>query len=83
MSKNEYKEGTKSPLVKQMYDGNFPPEEEAQQLRDELFYNQAIWAYMTMLPALNTIGLRDGSEKALGAGYNVLPIWKSRMDARA
>jgi len=74
---------TRSPLVRRMYNGNFPPAEEAQQLRDELFYNQAIWAYMTMLPALNTIGMRDGSEKAFGAGYNVLPIWKSRMDARA
>ena len=36
-----------------------------------------------MLPALNTIGMRDGSEKALGAGYNVLPMWKDRMDAKA
>src|SRR5271166_1972793 len=38
---------------------------------------------MTMLPALNVIGLRDGSEQAFGKGYNVLPIWKDRMDARA
>jgi hypothetical protein len=28
---------------------------------------------MTMQPALNTIGMRDGSEKAFGAGYNALP----------
>ena len=83
MSQNEYKEGTKSPLMKQLYDGNLPGEEEAQQLRDELFYNHAIHAYLTMLPALNVIGLRDGSEAAFGAGYNVLPIWKDRMDCRA
>jgi hypothetical protein len=83
MSQNEYKEGTKSPLMKQLYDGNFPGEEEAQQLRDELFYNHAIHAYLTMLPALNVIGMRDGSEAAFGAGYNVLPIWKDRMDSRA
>jgi hypothetical protein len=38
---------------------------------------------MTMLPALNVIGMRDGSEAAFGAGYNVLPIWKDRMDSRA
>ena len=37
---------------------------------------------MTMLPALNVIGMRDGSEAAFGKGYNVLPIWKERMDAR-
>ena len=74
---------TRSPLVRQMYNGNWPSDTEAQQLRDELYYNQAIQAYMTMLPALNTIGMRDGSEKELGAGYNVLPMWKDRMDAKA
>jgi hypothetical protein len=26
--------------------------------------------------------MRDGSEAAFGAGYNVLPIWKDRMDSR-
>jgi len=31
---------------------------------------------------LNVIGMRDGSEKQFGAGYNVLPIWKQRMDSR-
>ena len=59
---------TRSPAVRLHYDGNWPSEEEGQQLRDELFYNQAVQAYMTMLPALNTIGMRDGSEKAFGAG---------------
>ena len=76
MSQNEYKEGTKSPLLEQLYNGNLPGEEEVQQMRDELFYNHAIHAYLTMLPALNVIGMRDGSEAAFGAGYNVLPIWK-------
>ncbi|MCO8122746.1 DUF1254 domain-containing protein [Stieleria sp. TO1_6] len=38
---------------------------------------------MTMQPALNVIGLRDGSEAEFGAGYHVLPIWKDRMDSRA
>lgn len=83
MASEGYKAGTKSPLVEQMYDGNFPSEEEAQQLRDELFYHHAIHAYINMQPALNVIGLRDGSEAAFGAGYNVLPIWKDRMDSRA
>jgi len=26
--------------------------------------------------------MRDGSEQTFGAGYNVLPIWKDRMDSR-
>ncbi|MCY1277468.1 hypothetical protein D9M68_435170 [compost metagenome] len=72
-----------SPLVRQINNGNWLDPKEAESLRDELYYQRAVFAYMTMLPALNTIGLRDGSEKAFGAGYNVLPIWKERMDARA
>ena len=70
------------PLVGKLYGGNWPSDEEAQELLDELYYQRAIHAYITMLPALNTIGMRDGSEKAFGAGYNVLPIWKDRMDSR-
>jgi hypothetical protein len=71
------------PLVEQLNHGNWLPQKEAESLRDELFYQRAVHAYMTMLPALNTIGLRDGSEAAFGKGYNVLPIWKERMDSRA
>ena len=72
-----------SPLVKQINNGNWLPKEEAESLVNELYYQRAIYAYMTMLPALNIIGLRDGSEAAFGGGYNVLPIWKDRMDSRA
>jgi hypothetical protein len=62
--------------------GNWLPKDEAEALRDELFYQRAVHAYMSMLGALNTIGMRDGSEDAFGKGYNVLPIWKNRMDSR-
>jgi len=62
--------------------GNWLPQAEAEALRDELHYQRAVFTYMTMLPALNTIGMRDGSEAAFGKGYNVLPIWKDRMDSR-
>src|SRR5262245_26178403 len=70
------------PLVRQINNGNWPSDDEARKLVDELYYQRAVHAYMTMLPALNVIGMRDGSEKAFGKGYNVLPIWKERMDAR-
>src|SRR5215475_1356241 len=70
------------PLVKQINNGNWLPQKAAEDLRDELFYQRAVHAYMTMLPALNTIGMRDGSEAMFGKGYNVLPIWKERMDSR-
>lgn len=71
------------PLVRQLNNGNWLPQGEAEALRDELFYQRAVHAYITMLPALNTIGMRDGSANAFGKGYNVLPIWKERMDSRA
>ncbi len=70
------------PLVEQLNGGNWLPQKEAESLRDELFYQRAVHAYMTMLPALNVIGMRDGSEATFGKGYNVLPIWKDRMDSR-
>jgi hypothetical protein len=34
------------------------------------------------LPLINTLGMKVGSEKAFGAGYNVLPVWKKRLDAK-
>jgi len=70
------------PLVEQLNKGNWLPQNEAEALRDELYYQRAIHAYFTMQPALNTIGMRDGSEATFGKGYNVLPIWKDRMDSR-
>ena len=73
---------TVPPLIEQINNGNWLAQGEAEALRDELFYQRAIHAYMLMQPALNTIGMRDGSEAAFGAGYNVLPIWKDRMDSR-
>jgi hypothetical protein len=70
------------PLVEQINKGNWLAQNEAEALRDELYYQQAVQAYMTMLPALNVIGMRDGSEALFGKGYNILPIWKERMDSR-
>jgi hypothetical protein len=58
------------PLLKQINNGNWLDDAEARSLVDELYYQRAVHAYMTMLPALNTIGMRDGSEKEFGAGYN-------------
>lgn len=71
------------PLMEQINNGNWFEESEAQELVEELYYHRALQAYFEMIPALNTIGLRDGSEAVFGKGYNILPIWKDRMDSRA
>ncbi|WP_296667119.1 DUF1254 domain-containing protein [Demequina sp.] len=68
--------------MRQINGGNWFPQQEAESLRAELVYQRAVHAYVTMLPALNVIGMRDGSEAEFGSGYHVLPIWKDRMDSR-
>jgi hypothetical protein len=54
----------------------------AQTLRDELLYQRATQTYLWALPLINTLGMQRGSEQTFGAGYNVLPVWKNRLDAR-
>lgn len=71
-----------SPLMAQINGGKWLDPAEAEQQRADLYYQTAIQAYLRTLPALNVIGMRDGSEAVFGAGYNVLPIWKERMDSR-
>lgn len=61
---------------------NRPTNESAQTLRDELLFQRATQTYLWALPLINTLGMKVGSEKAFGAGYNVLPIWKKRLDAK-
>src|SRR5256886_15852668 len=59
-----------------------PTKETAQTLRDELLFQRATQIYLWALPLINTLGMQVGSEKVFGAGYNVLPIWKQRLDAK-
>jgi hypothetical protein len=59
-----------------------PTKETAQTLRDELLFQRATQTYLWAMPLLNTLGMQVESEKAFGSGYNVLPIWKQRLDAK-
>ena len=70
-------------LVKQIHDGGWPAEAELRSVHEQFLLQRAVHSYMMTLPTLNVIGLRDGSEAEFGKGYNVLPIWKDRMDSRA
>jgi hypothetical protein len=54
----------------------------AQTLRDELLYHRATQTYLWALPLINTLGMQVGSQKTFGEGYNVLPVWKKRLDAK-
>lgn len=51
-------------------------------LLEELAFQQATQAYLWAMPLINTLGMKFGSEEVFGAGYNVLPIWKERLDTK-
>jgi hypothetical protein len=61
---------------------NRPTPETAKLLKDELLLQRATQTYLWALPLINTLGMKFGSEKVFGAGYNVLPVWKKRLDAK-
>jgi hypothetical protein len=61
---------------------NRPTAETAQALKDALLFQRATQTYLWALPLINTLGMKVGSEKQFGAGYNVLPVWKKRLDAK-
>jgi hypothetical protein len=61
---------------------NRPTPETAKLLREELLFQRATQIYLWALPLMNTLGMKLASEEAFGAGYNVLPVWKERLDAK-
>jgi hypothetical protein len=64
------------------FPGGYPSEGAIEQLKDELLFQRAVQSYLWALPVLNMYGMKDGSEKIFGAGYNVLPIFKDRLNAK-
>lgn len=60
----------------------YPTPEAASTLNDELLYQRAVQTYLWALPAVNLMAMKEGSEKAFGAGYNVFPVWKERLNAK-
>ena len=61
---------------------NRPTPETSKLLKDELLFQRATQTYLWALPLINTLGMKVGSEKQFGAGYNSLPVWKERLDAK-
>jgi hypothetical protein len=61
---------------------NRPTPETIKLLKDELLFQRATQTYLWAMPLINTLGMKVGSEKVFGAGYNVLPVWKKRLDAK-
>lgn len=64
------------------FENNRPTAETSKTLLEEMTFQRAMQTYLWALPLLNTAGMRDGAEQAFGTGYNVMPIWAKRLDAR-
>ncbi len=61
---------------------NYPTTYSSQVLLDELTFQRAVQVYLWALPAMNMYGMKEGSEKIFGKGYNVLPVFKQRLNAK-
>jgi len=48
----------------------------------ELIFQRAVQSYLWSLPAINIWSMKEASEKQFGAGYNILPTWKKRINAK-
>ena len=69
-------------LANQPLTGGFLSKEAGAALMDELTFQRATQAYLWALPALNMYGMKEGSEKVFGKGYNILPVFKDRLNAK-
>jgi hypothetical protein len=64
------------------YQAGYIAKDKTPALLDELFFERAAQTYLWAMPALNMYGMKEGSEKVFGKGYNVLPIFKHRLNAK-
>ncbi|MFD1605384.1 DUF1254 domain-containing protein [Flavobacterium artemisiae] len=60
----------------------FPSKDGIRSLQNELLFQRAVQTYIWALPALNIYSMKEASEKQFGAGYNIVPIWKQRLNAK-
>lgn len=69
-------------LVNLPTENNRPTAATTQTLMDELTFQRAMQTYLWAMPLLNTAGMRDGAAQAFGTGYNIMPVWAKRLDAK-
>ena len=64
------------------FDQGYVRRNDAAALLDELFFQRAVQTYLWALPALNMFAMKEGAVQAFGAGYQVLPVFKGRINAK-
>ena len=60
---------------------NYPTEEAADRLHDEMLFHRSTQVVLWSLPAMTLWAMKKGSEAQFGAGSHVFPIWKDRLSA--
>ena len=61
---------------------DYPTEKMTRQLNDELLFQRGVQSYLWALPAINMWAMKQASEARFLSGYNVLPVWKERLNAK-
>ena len=64
------------------FEKNRPTQQTTEMLKDELLFQRATQTYLWAMPLINTLGMKVGAEDAFGTGYNIMPIWTKRLDAK-
>jgi len=64
------------------FKAGYPSQRDVAVLKDELLFQRGVQSYIWAQPALNMFAMKEASEKQFGKGYNVLPIWKDRLNAK-
>jgi hypothetical protein len=64
------------------FNDGYVAKESVPALLDELYFERAVQVYLWSLASLNMYGMKEGSEKVFGKGYNVLPMFKERLNAK-
>ncbi|UQZ90478.1 DUF1254 domain-containing protein [Deltaproteobacteria bacterium Smac51] len=60
----------------------YPSMKDIDRLKGEIALHRAVQAYIWALPALNLTAMKEAKEKQFGAGYNVMIVWKERLNAK-
>jgi hypothetical protein len=69
-------------LADMPFPGGYPTAESSERYFDELDFQRAVQVYLWALPAVNIDAMRQGSEAVFGAGNNILPVWKDRLNTK-
>ena len=69
-------------LTEQLFVEHAATDAAARTLLEELYFQRACQVYLWALPAMNTVAMKEGSAKTFGSGYNVMPIWRKRLNSK-